>query len=99
MEAHIHAKFENTVLPVSSYSTSSIVTDSYSLSIASLALLMVHIYFQALFARLGGNMSGLTYNLGQKVLRILLFLTHRRPTLRIWHHGDPSPHPSLVNVV
>ena len=40
-----------------------------------------------------------TYNLGQKVLRILLFLTHRRPTLRIWHHGDPSPHPSLVNVV
>lgn len=61
MEAHIHAKFENAVLPVSSYSTSSIVTDSYSLSIASLALLMVHIYFQALFARLGGNMSGLTY--------------------------------------
>ena len=41
----------------------------------------------------------LSYNLGQKVLRILLFLTHRRPTLRIWHHGDPSPHPSLVNVV
>ena len=40
-----------------------------------------------------------TYNLGQKVLRILLFPTHRRPTLRIWHHGDPSPHPSLVNVV
>ena len=39
------------------------------------------------------------YNLGQKVLRILLFPTHRRPTLRIWHHGDPSPHPSLVNVV
>ena len=31
------------------------------------------------------------YNLGQKVLRILHFLTHRRPTLRIWHHGDPSP--------
>ena len=39
------------------------------------------------------------YNLGQKVLRILLFLTNRRPTLRIWHHGDPSPHLSLVNVV
>ena len=38
-------------------------------------------------------------NLGLKVLRILLFLTHRTPTLRIWHHGDPSPHPSLVNVV
>ena len=34
-----------------------------------------------------------SYNLGQKVLRILLFLTHRRPTLRIWHHGDPSPPP------
>ena len=33
------------------------------------------------------------YNLGQKVLRILLFLTHRRPTLRIWNHGDPSPTP------
>ena len=31
------------------------------------------------------------YNLGQKVLRILHFLTHRRPTLRIWHHADPSP--------
>ena len=40
-----------------------------------------------------------SYNLGQKVLRILLFLTHRRPTLRIWHHGDPSPPLSLVNVV
>ena len=40
-----------------------------------------------------------SYNLGQKVLRILLFLTHRTPTLRIWHHHDPSPHPSLVNVV
>ena len=28
-------------------------------------------------------------NLGQKLLRILLFLTHRKPTLRFWHHGDP----------
>ena len=37
--------------------------------------------------------------LDKKVLRNLLFPTHRRPTLRIWHHGDPSPHPSLVNVV
>ena len=45
------------------------------------------------------SLLGNTYNLGQKVLRILLFLTHRRPTLRMWHHGDPSPHPSLVNVV
>jgi len=30
-------------------------------------------------------------NLGLKVLRIFHFLSHRRPTLRIWHHGDPSP--------
>ena len=28
-------------------------------------------------------------NLGQKLLRILLFLSHRKPTLRFWHHGDP----------
>ena len=40
-----------------------------------------------------------SYILGQKVLRILHCLTHRTPTLRIWHHGDPFPHPSLVNVV
>ena len=33
------------------------------------------------------------YNLGQKVLRILHFLTHRRPTLRIWHHVTPPPVP------
>ena len=26
--------------------------------------------------------------------RILHFLSHRRPTLRIWHHGDPSFPPS-----
>ena len=37
-----------------------------------------------------------SFNLGQKVLRILHFLTHRTPTLRIWHHGDPFPHPSLA---
>ena len=30
-------------------------------------------------------------NLGLKVLRILHFLSHRRATLRIWHHGDPAP--------
>ena len=33
------------------------------------------------------------YNPGQKVLRTLHFLTHRRPTLRIWRCGDPSPTP------
>ena len=26
----------------------------------------------------------------------LHFLTHRKPTLQIWHHSDPFPHPSLV---
>ena len=36
---------------------------------------------------------------GQKVFRSLHFLTHRRPTLRIWRHIDPSPHPSLVKDV
>ena len=25
------------------------------------------------------------------MLRILHFLSHRRATLRIWHHGDPAP--------
>ena len=71
MEAQIHSKFENTVLPVSSYSTSSIETGSYSLSIASLVRLMVHTYFQELFARLGGNMSGLTYVRGPVPLSMI----------------------------
>ena len=39
------------------------------------------------------------YSLGQKVFRSLHFLAHRRPTLQIWHHSDPSPHPSLVKDV
>ena len=39
------------------------------------------------------------YSLGQKVFRSLHFLTHRRPTLRIWRHIDSSPHPSLVKDV
>ena len=39
------------------------------------------------------NIGFFHYNLGQKVLRILLFLMHSRPTLQIWHHGDPSPTP------
>ena len=36
--------------------------------------------------------------LDKQVLRILHFLTRRRPSLRIWHHDDPYPHLSLVNV-
>ena len=39
------------------------------------------------------------YNLGQKVLRILHFLTQRIAIPQIWYHYGPSPHPSLVNVV
>ena len=39
------------------------------------------------------------YSLGQKVFRSLHFLAHRRPTLRIWCHIDPSPHSSLVKDV
>ena len=31
------------------------------------------------------------YNFAEKPLRILHFLTHRRPTLRIWHHVTPPP--------
>jgi len=29
-----------------------------------------------------------------KSVRRLHFLTHRKPTLRIWHQIDPSPHPA-----
>ena len=32
-------------------------------------------------------------NLRLKVLRILHFISHRRPTLWIWQHGDPPPPP------
>ena len=39
------------------------------------------------------------YSLRQKVFRSLHFLTHRRPTLQIWRHIDPSPHSSLVKDV
>ena len=39
------------------------------------------------------------YSLGQKVFRSFHFLTHRRPTLQICHHRDPSPHPSQVKDV
>ena len=39
------------------------------------------------------------YNLGQKVLRILHFLTQRTAIPQIWYHYGPSPHPNLVNVV
>ena len=39
------------------------------------------------------------YNFVEKLLRILHFLTHSRPTKWIWHCGDCFPHPSLVNVV
>ena len=38
-------------------------------------------------------------NLGQKVLRILHFLTHRMPIPRIWYRYDPSPRPTLVKIV
>ena len=40
-----------------------------------------------------------SYNLGQKVLRILHFLTHRTPILRIWYHYDPCLYFILVNLV
>ena len=39
------------------------------------------------------------YNLGQKVLWISHFLTHRTPMLRIWHHSEPFPHPTPIKVV
>ena len=38
-------------------------------------------------------------NLGQKVLRILHFLTHRMPIPRIWYRYDPFPRPTLVKIV
>ena len=37
--------------------------------------------------------------LGQKVLKILHFLTHRMLILIIWYHYGPSPSTTLVNVV
>ena len=39
------------------------------------------------------------YNLGQKVLRILHFLTHKTPIPRIWYRYDLFPRPTLVKVV
>ena len=39
------------------------------------------------------------YNLGEKVMRFLDFLTHRMPIPRIWYRYDPSPHPTLVKIV
>ena len=40
------------------------------------------------------NIGFFHYNLGQKVLRILhSFVMHSRPTLQVWHHGDPFPTP------
>ena len=35
----------------------------------------------------------------KKGLRILQFLAHRTPSPRVWYRYDPSPHPTLVNVV
>ena len=39
------------------------------------------------------------YNLGQKMLRILRFLTRRTSILQVWYLNDPFPHPTLVSVV
>ena len=39
------------------------------------------------------------FNLGQKVLTILQFLTHRMPIHQIWYPYNLSPCPTLVNVV
>ena len=39
-----------------------------------------------------------TYNLGQKVLGFLHFLTHRTPIPRFWYRYSPSPYPTLVKV-
>ena len=39
------------------------------------------------------------YNLGQKVLRILHFLTHKTPIPRIWYRYGLFPRPTLVKGV
>ena len=43
--------------------------------------------------------AGCSYHLGQKVLRIFHFLTHRMPIPWIWYCYGPFPHPTLVKVV
>lgn len=45
------------------------------------------------------RLSAGTYNLGQKVFRILHILTYRMPIPWIWYHCGPSPCPILVKVV
>ena len=59
------------------------------------------IYFKSVKVNLQtpADSTMLLYNLGQKVLKILHFLSNRTPVPQIWYHSDPSPCPTQVNVV
>ena len=58
---------------------------------------ITHLFFWVIFVVHCVSLN-LQY-LGQKVLKILHFLTHRMLILIIWHRYGPSPSTTLVNVV
>ena len=58
---------------------------------------ITHLFFWVIFVVHCVSLN-LQY-LGQKVLKILHFLTHRMLILIIWYHYGPSPSTTLVNVV